>query len=37
METAFFIGCIIGIILMGFALFASFSEFDNDRWRNKGY
>jgi len=37
METAFFIGCIMGIILMGFALLASFSEFDSDKWKNKGY
>lgn len=37
METAFFIGCIMGIILMGFALLASFNEHDNDRWKHKGY
>jgi len=35
METAFFIGCISGTILMGFALFASLNE-DNDHWRRKG-
>lgn len=37
METAFFIGCIIGIILIGSSLFASFNEFDNNKCRNKGY
>ena len=37
METAFFIGCMIGIILMGFALLASAQDFDNDKWKNKGY
>jgi hypothetical protein len=37
METAFFIGCIMGIILMGFALFASAQDFDNDQWKHKGY
>ena len=37
MQTAFIIGAIVGIIIMGFALLASFNEFDNDRWKNKGY
>jgi len=37
MATAFFIGCIMGIILMGFALLASFKEFDSHIWKNKGY
>jgi len=37
MDIAIILGMITGIILMGFALFASFSEFDNDRWKNKGY
>lgn len=37
METAFILGAILGIVLMGFALLASFSEFDNDQWRKKNY
>jgi len=37
METFFIIGCITGIILMGFALLSSFNDFDNDQWKNKGY
>jgi len=31
------LGMIIGIVLMAFALIQSFRDFDNDRWRNKGY
>jgi hypothetical protein len=31
------LGMIMGIILMGFALFASARDFDNNQWKNKGY
>lgn len=37
MEIALILGIISGIIVIGAALLASFNEFDNDRWRNKGY
>jgi len=31
------LGMVLGAVLMGFALFASFSEFDNNQWKNRGY
>jgi hypothetical protein len=37
METAFFIGIISGIIIIGAALLASFNEHDPDKWKHKGY
>lgn len=30
-------GMIVGVIVIGFALFASFNEYDNDQWKNKRY
>jgi len=36
MEAIFFLlGCLLGVIIIGSALFASFGE-DNDHWRKKG-
>jgi hypothetical protein len=30
-------GMIVGIVVIGFALAASLNEFDNNKWKNKGY
>lgn len=31
------LGMLTGIIVIGFALFASLKEYDNNQWKNKRY
>jgi len=37
MEIFFLLGAILGIVIIGSALIASFGEYDNNKWKNKGY